>query len=286
MKTKNLFVILTIFFSASCENKNEIDLGTDILYEDLIRTKIEIMNMERPKDSYNYPVYPGMEEWKRLSSGQEMAEACQVPPDKLKTMSTQAVIQALWEYPLLFEVFHRYQYQMDFESVFLPNNAYNELKGRTDAGTSLLKRLEVVNPLVSEAKFEFEILELLMAQDVFLSQLGEKDKKTTIELALKKDDLRQQNVNYADKPERSVLWLFAGKIMLNAGYKPLLAEINRNDQLKSFLTLNTYVYMKEIYGDDIPQIIIQYATTFIQTSNLNIVEGKEITSKQTIIVKH
>jgi len=54
--------------------------------------------MERPSDSYNYPVYPGMKEWGNFKTNKEMLEACQVPAKTLKKMSTQAVIQALWEH--------------------------------------------------------------------------------------------------------------------------------------------------------------------------------------------
>ncbi|MDR0505676.1 MAG: hypothetical protein LBH32_02500 [Dysgonamonadaceae bacterium] len=268
MNTKNLLIILTFFFFTSCGNKNETGLEDNTLYERLIRNKQKIMNMERPKDSYNYPVYPCMEEWKNLSTEQKN-EICQVPSDKLEKMSTQAVIQAVWEHPLLFEVFHRYQYQMDFETMFLNNNAYNELCKRSDAGASLLERLKKVNPLypVSETGFEFEILELLMAQNIFISQLDNNEKKTAIEYASNKDDLRKQDSYYTDKPERLIAWLLAGRIMFNAGYAPFISEINQNDELKSFITLRTYVYLLHEKNENIQQIIIQHADYFKQISN-------------------
>jgi hypothetical protein len=119
--------------------------------------------MERPKDSYNYPAYPGRKEWEHLSTGQEMQEACRVPLDKLKNMSTQ-----------------------------------------TDAGISLLERLKAVNPLVSGAKYEFDILELLTAQDVFISQLNETNQKTTIEYAINKDHLRREDTRFTNATERVI----------------------------------------------------------------------------------
>jgi hypothetical protein len=39
-----------------------------------------------------------------FKTGKEMEDACQVPADVLKNMSTQAVIQAIWEYPFFMDV--------------------------------------------------------------------------------------------------------------------------------------------------------------------------------------
>ncbi|MDR2774303.1 MAG: hypothetical protein LBC19_06100 [Tannerella sp.] len=50
---------------ASCEKRGE----------NPIRDEVGIMNMERPEDSYNYHVYPGTEEWAKLSTGDEMPAA-------------------------------------------------------------------------------------------------------------------------------------------------------------------------------------------------------------------
>jgi hypothetical protein len=264
MKTKHTVSVLIISLFASCEKRD----GTDSdIYENLIRTKIEIMNMERPKDSYNYPVYPGMEEWAKLSTGEELTEACQIPENVLKTMSTQAVIQALWEHPLLVEIFHRHQYQLDFESAFPQNNAYRELCTRNDVGISLLERMKAVNPLISVSGFEFELLEMLAVQDVFLSQLDVNGKVTLIETALEKDGLRQKNAGFADRPERAVTWLLLGKTILNAGYGPFVTEVNGHEALLLFLTSDSYVYLEQVYGN-IPQIITEYAVEFIQTCKI------------------
>ena len=199
-----------------------------------------------------------MKEWAELHSGQEMVEACQVPKNVLKKMSTQAVIQALWEYPLLMDIFHRYQYQMDFESFSSQNNAYKELCLRPDAGVSLLERMEAFNPLVMGVIFGDGFFELLMAQDVFLSQLNAADRITAIRIAMQKDDLRQQS----HKEDQAITYLLLGKIMLNAHYEPFVTETGNNEQLKLFLTSTSYVYMSGAY-DHIRQIIADYTLKFI-----------------------
>jgi len=119
-KQKLMALILMFAITGGCEdNENPFS------YEELILPQLQSMNMPRPTDSWNYPVYPGMDEWAKFESSQEMVDACQVPEKRLKKMSTQAVIQALWEYPFFTEPLHRYLYQKDFESLFLQNNAYN-----------------------------------------------------------------------------------------------------------------------------------------------------------------
>ena len=48
---------------------------------------------KRITEAYEYPVVPGMEEWKKLKSLPEMAEACQIPEDILDSMTTEALMQ-------------------------------------------------------------------------------------------------------------------------------------------------------------------------------------------------
>jgi hypothetical protein len=259
MKTRDITTVALIasLFAASCEESYQ---PVPLTYE----IGAEIMNMERPEDAYNYPVYPGTDAWAELHTGEEMLKACQVPEKVLKNMSTQGVIQALWEYPLLIDAFHRHQYQLDFKSMFSQNNAYKALCKRKDAGTSLLERIMAVNPLYAEpqSRFKFELLEMLAAQDIFLSQLDRKSKVLLVKTVLEKDNCRQ-NANFDDRmEERVITWLLAGKVMLNANYAPFVSEVNGNEALALFFTSDSYTYMDFVYGN-IPQIIAKHANRFI-----------------------
>ena len=68
-------------------------------YGDLHSERLAYMGMDRPADSYNYPAYPGMDEWATFKTSDEMTAIQQVPDCLLSKMSTQAVIQAIWELP-------------------------------------------------------------------------------------------------------------------------------------------------------------------------------------------
>jgi hypothetical protein len=228
----------------------------DFAYKKIISDQLACMNMPRPADSYNYPVYPGMEEWASFKTAKEMQNACQVSVGILKSMSTQAVIQAIWEYPFFMDVIHRYEYQLDFEGVFGDNNAWLKLTQRQDAGKMLLERLQCVDPVCLNCLFVPYALEILMSQKVFLAQLEDNDRKKIIEITLKNDDLRKQNET--ENSFRSTAWLLIGRTLLACNYAPFVQEINRNQPLKSFLEDKMHIYLEE-ESDAVPSFIMECA---------------------------
>ncbi|MDR2911117.1 MAG: hypothetical protein LBV47_07125 [Bacteroidales bacterium] len=262
MKTVIYFIITCLLFAA-CSKEQEQE--TIFQYGVLFQKNLEFMNMPRPDNSYNYPIYPDMEEWKKLETRQDMLDACQIPTSVLRKMSTQAIIQAIWEHPMLFDIFQRYQYQGDFESMFSTNNAYMELTNRSDAGAALNERLTVLNPLTTYPRFESQTLELLMSQPVFLAQLDNDRKMQIVKTAIEHDGLRQNawEENSLANSLRPMTWLLIGRTMFAAGYIPLVEAANRNEQFKSFLEgKNYYSYMDGVYGD-IPQQIIDFSKNYL-----------------------
>ena len=266
MKTKLIFRLLPwLFILMACGNDtDEPDLqppGPSFPYEETIAALLEAMNMPRPADSYNYPAYPGMQEWIDLKTVENRVKACQVPIETLKEMSTQAVIQAIWEYPFLIGVTHRSQYQMDFEANFLDNNAFIELTQRSDAGKALLERMVLVNPLVNDAKDASHSLEILTSQPVFLSQLTDDEKKLLVRTAFEKDALRQANFELS---KRGTTWLLMAKTMKAAGFIPFIEEMEANEELQNFVELRTYYYgYSEDHYDELPQLVVRYAESYI-----------------------
>jgi hypothetical protein len=84
-------------------------------------------------DAYKYPVEPGMEEWKKLNSLQEKAEACQIPVDILGSMTTEALIETVVNYPLFINVFAYDNKKTGLEHVKGYFNGLQELYQRDDA---------------------------------------------------------------------------------------------------------------------------------------------------------
>jgi len=229
MKTKFYFLCISLII-VSCNS----DLSVDTPY---YLECLECLEMTRPVDSYNFPVYPGQEAWESFTSSNEMNDALQIPSSFLKNISTQAVIQSIWEHPLLRELFFlgNGQYQKDFEILFLNNNAYLELANRNDAGESLLYRYECVKPFALNSPcFESKLIELLISQPIFLSQLDMDAKIRIVEIAFNNDNEIQNNSKWSNIA-RPVTWLLIARTMFSADYAPFIETLNGNSELKNFL---------------------------------------------------
>ena len=296
---KYLFFICVCLCLAACNSHPEQepeeepcpgpDLNSRFVYGDIpnLAVRLAYMGMERPADSYNYQLYPGMEEWAKTR--EERLAANQVEPECiLRKMSTQAVIQAIWEMPQCGEFFWVTEgyWQRIIESQINRYNSFQELTKRKDAGAALLARLSLVDPITVHYLYtETQVLELLLSQPVFLSQLNESEKRKVVEITLSNDKKRQQAewwwgegdgyYNHSAVVSRSPALILMGKTMLAAGYRPLIEAVNKNEELRCFIdgfcnphipNSNTGYSYLSIYPNtdrNVPQIIIDYAKNYI-----------------------
>lgn len=90
-------------------------------------------------EEYVYPVLPGTPEWRNLRSLQEKLDATQIPPEKLKKMSTKALVKACLDYPGFANMWAFNTAQAGFNSVVSGFNGLQELLKRKDAGKALLE---------------------------------------------------------------------------------------------------------------------------------------------------
>jgi len=260
------------------------DVNPRFVYGDIpyYSERLAYMGMERPADSYNYPVYPGMDgsndRWYAATdSGWNIRQACQVMPEcLLKKMSTQAVIQAIWEMPNLEGFSGREPYlQRNIETMRTGYNAFEELYNRKDGGLALFERLKLVDPLTPFLRSESQILELLLSRPDFISQMSESEKRKTVEITLSNDFKRYGEwvaggYNIILRP---AAWILMGNTMHSAGYVPLLDAMNENEELKYFIEgwrpnswdsnkRDAYWHLEYYYGN-IPQIITDFAKKYI-----------------------
>jgi hypothetical protein len=214
-------------------------------------------------DIYNYPVRPGMEEWGNLKTGEEMLEACQIPRDTLDKMSSQAIVQAILDHPLAYDVLHRRQYQMDFESTFFQNNAYFELTKRKDAGEAILERLFCVNLLSTSFGEMRKVLglEVLMSQTVFLSRLNTKEAKRVVMIALIHDKIRQEQKLFF-REDLTAFFLIA-KTLYRQDYSPFVVETFRDPELWRLVESRNYTFMPWRDGY-IVQLILKHANNYLE----------------------
>jgi len=265
---KKIIYIISVFaFAMSCSMDDEI-VG------DINNTSDKEYTCDfdgvRPSDAYTYPILPGTPAWAELKTGQEMTDACQIPVELLKKMSTQAVIQALLDHPLLLEIFQRFQFQADFESLFFGNNAYKELTGRKDAGKSLIDRLFIAqSPIKVDELRGYKSSEWILSQEVFLKQLNDKEKTVLMETVLKNDELQYGGYNqvFEVQPDgyylRPVGWLLAGRTLLNVKYEPLVQKVEENSELNAFFNDKNFAYMAELHYE-IGQTIMLYLKEYLK----------------------
>ncbi len=254
MKYPRLVYSIFLFLILSCNEEKEetLDKPCDSFYE--IQN---CMNVERPEDSYNYPVLPCMNAWKNFKSTAEMLEACQISIDRLNRMSTDAIFQALWEYPFYYEVLWRQgYYQQSFETVFVNTNAYKVFTKRTDAAKILYKRLKFVEPVMPTAcRIYSRGIELFISQTVFLKQLNYKQKQNIVSISLKNDELRTKNNGGKTYVGREITVLLLARVLYSANYKPFIDIID--ETMQTFLkTSSIEVYTRKEYNTFIQKIVI------------------------------
>lgn len=91
---------------------------------------------------YQYKITSDCAEWKTLNSHDEMVAACQIADDELQEMTTDMLVSAYLNYPLLGDMYAYNTIETGFAALRKQCNALDELLTREDVGEVLLKRYE------------------------------------------------------------------------------------------------------------------------------------------------
>lgn len=150
---------------------------------------------------YNYPVKPGTPAWNSLPSTEARVQACQVPADVLKSLSTEALAITCLNFPFIGELLAAQDLQSGFNALQKHFNGFRELLGRKDAGAALLglyKRMNAAalnrNAVLTEQgafTLRFSYLELLLAQNTVIATLDAANTRLLREEAVKKYEEKQ-----------------------------------------------------------------------------------------------
>ena len=220
------------------------------IYYENNKELFECMGMLRPCDSYNYPIYPGVYPVDTTIS--------QVSKAIASAMTTQALIQAYWEYPYIYVIVMTDQYAWFFDTYMnvLHNNAYHELLTREDACEALFHRLLLVNQtyLAGNARVAPKAFEVLISQPEFLDRYSLAEKKTIIETTLKNDSIRTPLTRVA----RQTAFFLIGRVLISANYQPFIEEMDNH------LLLGSSFYDKwHAHRDTYNDIIANHAKQFL-----------------------
>ena len=126
---KKIFVIISCLLLLSCDLRDDTNTPVDC----------KCSNPPTGILVWDYPVKPGMEEWKNFHSNEEMVNACQIPGDILFSLSTEDLMELCLQYPLLYDVFAFNFLSMGADKLFNDFNGIRELFKREEAAKELLR---------------------------------------------------------------------------------------------------------------------------------------------------
>ena len=89
--------------------------------------------------AWDYPVMPGTKEWEKLTTHQQMLDACQIPAEVLSYLSTEDLTRICLRYPLLGDIFAFNTLDDGLDQLFDHFNGIRELF-KEDPSIELLKQ--------------------------------------------------------------------------------------------------------------------------------------------------
>lgn len=184
-------------------------------------------------DTYQYPVLPGTDEWKKLNSLAEKVAVCQIPYQKLKSISTEGLLETLLSYPLIIDYVAFDEMQVGFNRIKTENNGFAELYERKNVYDVIYERYNLMSfdcekniypPKTGDQYAPIGIaaqtLEFFIYQNDFLGKL-EKDKKIAIFHLIYNKHIQKTEDKFANFG-KLVSAAIMGKIMYGLNYKPFV----------------------------------------------------------------
>jgi hypothetical protein len=196
-------------------------------------------------DAYDYPVKPGTEAWKAFGSHQEMIDACQVPADVLKAMSTKGLVETVLDYPLLIDMSAHNFTQDGVDAVASYFYGLPELLNRQGAGVELLVKYRSVNwhdiqdgwTDIEKGNYMFKIraIEILLAQiPVLVNMTSAERQALLVECTKKYEETARHPKLFSRFSLEPTAWLM-GMVLQQENYTPFIQKISQDNGLKTFL---------------------------------------------------
>lgn len=163
-----------------------------------------LISFAQSNTTWDYPVKPGMEEWKAFASGKQMLDACQIPQKVLNELNTQELADICIRYPLSFE-FAAANDERE-AVVFMVNNfnGLKELSKRVD-GAKVLVQIYKDYPVLADTQqssfkvndvvYKLPFLELVLSNNDFIIQLSDEELLDLQNIVQKKYSSKIKNAN-------------------------------------------------------------------------------------------
>lgn len=171
--------------------------------EDISTDSVYVGEWVTPEGEYTYPVTPDDEVWASMNYA-EMRDACNMPQELVDMLSTEELVNAALDYPLMLDCLLFDSYEKGIEHLKNTSNVYRELFEREDAAEALLASYAdlhvnydilisgtVKNPMEVSGYDKELVLQLLLASDEIYSSMDEYQVTDLVETLGAKYDEKQ-----------------------------------------------------------------------------------------------
>lgn len=126
-------------------------------------------NLNDESRTFKYKITPQDDEWKAFKTHDEMVQACRIPSKILKKMTTEEVVDAVVEFPLLFEVLVYNSDEKGVKALLNISDAFKELTTRKDSKKTLQNRLSYFSERnIPEESLYIKIIKILLTEENIL----------------------------------------------------------------------------------------------------------------------
>ena len=178
------FVILkSIILSTIPKNEHIMKIKILLILFSLITGFVNAQPETEKKLPWDYPVKPGMEEWRQFKTGRQRFDACQIPQKVLESLKTDDLAEICMQYPLYIEYGFLNDERSSTRFIIENFNGLKELSRRKDGTKALIniyKDFPVLSEMLQESSKDFDapikipFLELLLSDSVFVQQMDER----------------------------------------------------------------------------------------------------------------
>jgi hypothetical protein len=150
---------------------------------------------------YVFPIRPGTEEWKKLSSSDAMDSVCVIPELTLKNLPTKSLLITCLNYPRLVDFFLSDNLQTAFNFYSKHFLGLNTLMNRSDINSVLLNayfdtdinQKKLADYSTNLTFGQIAVFELIISQESLINNYSKTDKDRLLKEAIRKLEQRQQN---------------------------------------------------------------------------------------------
>lgn len=205
----------------------------------------------------------------RFNVIEEQVKACQIPEEKLLTISTKGLVETCLNYPLFGNLVFFNSIQEGFNQISSNFKGFDELYNRQDAGIILLNKydklsFDLIEPNWSElekgtfmAKFLF--LEVILSQEQIINQLSSENKIRLVKVCVDKYNSKKNLDKIFSPFSLSPVALIMGRVLQKEYKNNTEALLPEDENLLSFLSTSVLNDISNM------QIILKQAKFYVST---------------------